>query len=138
MVRKVLSRYNHSPPDDETANRKIQTPSALYPVDEVRSILKPDSIDYATNKASFQAQQLSFSFDDICELINDAFDTGRYIDSEWCIGKRGHWLACDSYCIRRHEFIEAAHKVMQIEYFIKFCIGKMGTIVLIVSCHLSS
>ncbi|TEU30147.1 hypothetical protein E2B99_03450 [Alkanindiges illinoisensis] len=83
-------------------------------------------------------QALGWDLKDVCDLLHEAFDSGQYIDSEWCLNKKGHWLACDSYRIRRREFIEAAHKVMQIEYFIKFCIGKMGAIVLIVSCHLSS
>jgi hypothetical protein len=44
-------------------------------------------------------------------------------------------VAADAYSLRRSEWVAAARKDMLIEYFVKFAIGRSGSLVLIVSCH---
>lgn len=58
-----------------------------------------------------------------------------YIDSEWCDNGRGAWAACDAYSVRRKEWVPTAQKEMLMEYFLKFAINKLGTLVLTFSCH---
>ena len=58
-----------------------------------------------------------------------------YIDSEWCENGRGAWAACDAYSIRVLEWVPTAQREMRIEYFLKFAINRLGTLVLTVSCH---
>lgn len=61
-----------------------------------------------------------------------------YLKSEWCIQKpNGSWAACDSYSIKREEWIKYAHKYMDITYYIKFAINKSGKLLLTISCHTS-
>jgi len=38
--------------------------------------------------------------------------------------------------VRRREWVSAVKKEMNMEYFVKFAIGKTGALVLVVSCHL--
>lgn len=58
-----------------------------------------------------------------------------YIDSEWCDNGKGAWAACDAYSVRRKEWVPTAQKEMLMEYFLKFAINKLGTLVLTFSCH---
>ena len=61
--------------------------------------------------------------------------TSDYIDSEWCENGKGAWAGCDAYSVCRSEWVPTARKDMVIEYFLKFAINKLGTLVLTVSCH---
>lgn len=136
MVRMVLSRYTDSPPSDECTGKKIVTSERLYSVADVLTALENKGGSLQTEKSVRDAKRLNFDADGIIELVKDAVTSGKYRDSEWCLNKKGlAWLACDSYILKRSVYIEAAHKDMIFEYFIKFAIGKMGNIVLIVSCH---
>ena len=45
------------------------------------------------------------------------------------------WAACDAYVLTQYEYIEAAHKEMPIEYYVKFGIARTGTLLLIISIH---
>lgn len=79
-------------------------------------------------------QSLQWTADDVADLIQQLKDAD-YIDSEWCDNGKGAIAGCDAYALRRMEWISAANKQMQIEYFVKFAINKLGTLVLTVSCH---
>lgn len=70
----------------------------------------------------------------VAALVQQLCDA-NYIDSEWCENGHGAWAACDAYSIRVLEWIPTADKNMPIEYFLKFAINKLGTLVLTVSCH---
>jgi hypothetical protein len=70
----------------------------------------------------------------VAELIQQLCPND-YIDSEWCENGRGAWAACDAYSIRVLEWVPTAQKEMRIEYFLKFAINRLGTLVLTVSCH---
>ena len=72
---------------------------------------------------------------DVAELLTE-LQPHQYIDSEWCTNGFGAWAACDAYAVRRREWVSTVKKEMNMEYFVKFAIGKTGALVLVVSCHL--
>ncbi|UUZ71416.1 hypothetical protein LP415_20635 [Polaromonas sp. P1(28)-8] len=78
--------------------------------------------------------ELGWDHADVIDLIQ-RLRKDDYIDSEWCENGRGAYAACDAYAIKVWERIEAANKDMRIEYFVKFAINKLGTMVLTISCH---
>ena len=51
-------------------------------------------------------------------------------------GLHGPWAACDAYVLVRTEHLPHLRKDMECEYYIKFAIGKTGTVLLLASCHL--
>lgn len=139
MVRKVLSKYGDNPPTNDLQNRKIASTGPINPVEEVLAILKNTLPKTMTRKSSADLQHLGFDDKDLKNLIYCALTTGQYRDSEWCSFKTdGPWFACDSYEVKRKEYVENAGKEFEYPYFIKFCINKAGDLVCTFSCHLSS
>jgi hypothetical protein len=62
---------------------------------------------------------------------------GSFRGSEWCTSKpEGPLAACDAYAVQRAEWSQYAYKELQCRYYVKFCIGKTGKILLVASCHL--
>jgi len=118
-------------------DRKIAA-GPLYPEDDVLSILNSDaeSVTAWTQKCITDVQKLSLDDGDLLELVKLAVCGGRFIGSEWCKQKPGDpWAACDAYVVIRNEWVQAAHKEMDVEYYIKFAVAKTGAILLLVSCH---
>ncbi|ADL54765.1 hypothetical protein [Gallionella capsiferriformans] len=111
----------------------------LYAPEVVMVLLEQrgeDAINAWTNKCIRDVQSLGWDNSDLVELIRQALQSGRYINSQWCMQKPGGpWAACDSYLLRRSEWIAAAHKNMQCEYYVKFAIGRTGQLLLLASCH---
>ncbi|MDO7436861.1 hypothetical protein [Acinetobacter nosocomialis] len=139
MVRKVLSKYGETPPTDDMQSRKILTNGPINPVEEVLSLLQKTLPTTMTRKSISDLQRLGFDAEDLRELIHLAVTTGFYRDSEWCNSKLdGPWFACDSYEVKRKEYVETANKEFEIQYFIKFCINKAGNLICTFSCHLSN
>ena len=90
-----------------------------------------------TRKCIQDVQQLGFDDADLCTLLADAINKGRYSKSMWCVQKpTGPWAACDAYLLERREWNNYAHKELSIEYYVKFAIAKSGQVLLIISCHL--
>ena len=136
-VRQNLSAFPQPPPADEVVDRKIDG-GPLYAAADVRVLLArgENAITAWTRKCVVDLEKLALDLSDALVLIEDALDQGRYHSSEWCAQKpNGPWAACDAYVLRRSEWISAAHKEMQVEYYIKFAIGKTGKLLLLVSCH---
>lgn len=139
MVRKVLSKYGESPPADGSSDRKIVTSTPINPIDEVIEALDQNPPKPMTKRGVANLQQMRFDLDDLKELVRDAVSYGRYRDSEWCeFSETSPWFACDSYEIKRREYIENAHKYLEVCYFVKFCIHKSGSLICTFSCHFSS
>ncbi|ESK41233.1 hypothetical protein P256_00222 [Acinetobacter nectaris CIP 110549] len=137
MVSKVLSKYGGTPPSGD--NRKIKTLAPINPKDEVLSILKKSLPKTMTRKSIVDLQHLSFDLEDLKGLIKEALEKGKYRDSEWCQSKsESPWFACDSYELKKNEYVDAAQKEFEMNYFLKFCIHKSGDIVCTFSCHLSN
>ena len=79
---------------------------------------------------------MGFGTEEIGELIRQ-LKSEDYRDSEWCDNGKGFWAACDAYGSIRNEYNEYAGKHYRVEYFLKFALGKMGNLVLMVSCHVN-
>lgn len=135
---RIVSRYEGELPTGAHASREIAGGS-LYPVDEILSILDAggsDAIRTWTQKCIEDMQKWSLDDDDVHELIKIAVRGGRFIGSEWCQqNKNGPWAACDAYQVTRNEWLANARKYMDIDYYLKFAIGKLGNLLLVVSCH---
>ncbi len=132
----VLSEYNHNPPQAPGAGRlKIGT-GPLYDLERIQNLVNDENQLFAwTEKCRKDIRKL-FHDDLSCvaELIRCLKKTD-YIDSEWCENGKGALAACDAYSIRRLETMPATGHSMSVEYFLKFAVGKMGKLVLTVSCH---
>lgn len=136
---RIVSRFTGPPqPVGNGAARKI-TGGPLYPVDEVLRVISQggSSVIHAwTQKCTQDMQKWSLDTDDLLELIGISINKGRFIGSEWCEQKpNGPWAACDAYTVNRKEWIPATHREIDLEYYVKFAIGKTGVVLLVVSCH---
>lgn len=139
MVNKtIVSRFTGDLPHDEGACRKIAD-GPLYPADEVLALLAEAGVQAVrswTNKCQRDMQKWSLDTDDLCELIEIALRSGRFLGAEWCVQHpNGPWAACDAYSLVRREWIAYARREMDMEYYIKFAIAKTGKLLLVVSCH---
>jgi len=134
---RIVSRFTGVLPENGN-DRKIRG-GPLYPAEEIMSLLGNDGSEPIitwTKKCTSDVQRLSLDDDDLIELVQIAVYGGRFIGAEWCEQKPGGpWAACDAYSIIRKEWIPAARKEMDFEYYIKFAIGKTGKILLLTSCH---
>ena len=128
----IVSEYSDGPvPGDRV---KIGG-GPLYSLERVQGLVsKSGGLLLWTRKCSRDVANLTWDADDVAELIQ-SLTPSDYKDSEWCDNGKGAWAACDAYTVRRREWVEAAHKEMTMEYFLKFAIGKTGALVLMVSCH---
>ena len=135
----IVSQYSGSGAPGPGAPRSIAS-GPLYPASTVLNLLLTAEIRTVTKKCSEDVQNL-FPHDDdgLKNLLVSAVSTGRYIASEWCsLGNGNSWAACDSYNVNRSEWNEYANKDLQYCYYIKFCIGKLGSVIMMISCHTST
>ena len=133
---RIVSRFTGDLPVSEF-NRKIAA-GPLYPEEDVLSLLNSDaeSIIAWTQKCISDVQKWSLDDSDLHELVKLAVTGGRFMGSEWCKQKPGGpWAACDAYVVIRSEWVQTARREMDIEYYIKFAVGKTGAILLLISCH---
>jgi hypothetical protein len=95
----------------------------------------PKQVRLWTRKIAKDVRHMVWSEVDVAELLAE-LQPHQYIDSEWCTNGSGVWAACDAYAVQRREWVSTVNKEMNMEYFVKFAIGKTGALVLVVSCHL--
>lgn len=136
----IVSRYTGTLPlSRKKADLKIPG-GPIYNTQEVLSLLDTNgrsALRPWTRKCIDDLQKYSLDTDDVEGLLRAALRTGKFLGSEWCEQQpRGPWAACDAYRTFRREWIKAADKEMDVEYYIKFAIGKTGQLLLLVSCHL--
>ncbi len=132
----IVSRFTGPLPVDGKCRKIAGGP--LYSVVDVLSILnkRVQSVKAWTHDCIEDIQKLSLDDSDLQELLKLAVNSGRFKGAEWCQQKTGGpWAACDAYTVKRKEWIQAAHREMDIEYYIKFAVAKTGAILLLVSCH---
>lgn len=139
MVNNInLSLYSgFLPLNLNTNNRKIPG-GPLYGKTSVLSLLSggEDIIKPWTRDCVKDLQQLSFDNNDVIDLLKHALDMGKFKGSAWCQSKPGGaWAACDSYQVFRDEHNKYMDKELQVEYYIKFAIGKNNNLILTISCH---
>ncbi len=135
-----ISWYEGTPPTDSDADRKIRRKEPLYTPDQVKKILTEgeNKLKVWTKKAIQDQQKYCLDTSDILELLELAMQSGTYLGAEWCVQKpTGPWAACDSYRVRRDEWVDAAYKSMKMEYYLKFAVNKSGKLIFTASCHLS-
>lgn len=135
----IVSRFTGTLPEAGADRTLLGGP--LYPQDEVLNLLKGGDgvIRVWTRRCVADVQQLALDSDDLVSLVTEAVARGRFTGSEWCQQKpSGPWAACDAYALTRLEWVQAARKDLAVDYYLKFAIGKTGTILLLVSCHLSA
>ena len=129
----VVSEYSGGPDPGDRVKIGVEP---LYSLERVRALANdPKQVRLWTKKAAKDVLSLIWSEVDVAELLTE-LQPHQYIDSEWCTNGLGVWAACDAYAVRRREWVSAVKKEMNMEYFVKFAIGKTGALVLVVSCHL--
>lgn len=131
----ILSRYREGLDPDFVGRQKIAG-GPLYSSVDVLPLLKTESIIAWTSKCIKDLQKWSLDTEDIVELIKLAVTNGRYKDSEWCQQKpNGSWAACDAYTVIEERWNENTKQYQDTEFYLKFAIGKLGNVILTISCH---
>lgn len=130
---RIVSEYTSDPPLLGGGQKIAGGP--VYLLARVQGLCADGTgVELWTRGCYQNVQDLQWTADDVADLIQQ-LKVADYIDSEWCDNGKGAIAGCDAYALRRMEWIPAANKQMQIEYFLKFAINKLGTLVLTVSCH---
>lgn len=128
----IVSEYSLTSP---TTGGGDKLGGPLYDLVRVKAIIQDGKgLQLWTRDCVKNVADLGWETADVIDLILQ-LRTVDYIDSEWCENGRGAFAACDAYSIRVKERIEAVNKDMLIEYFVKFAINKLGTMVMTISCH---
>lgn len=98
--------------------------------------LQPDDVWVATHKAQRDLENLRWTLGDLldCLLCLQAED---YKGSEWCKDQLGTWHPCDAYAVRYDDVRKRRLHHSDINYYLKFSIGKDGSLrIVLLSCHL--
>lgn len=136
---RVVSRFTGTPTRN---NSGIIQKEPLYPADEVLRLLEDggtSAFTLWTRDCQRDVQNLALDHEGVLALIRHALSNGRFLNAQWCQQKPGGpWAACDAYSVIRTEWIDAAFKSLDIEYYVKFALNKSGKLLLLVSCHTSS
>jgi hypothetical protein len=128
-----VSEYSKSSPLKGGGEKIIGGP--LYDLAKVKLIAKDGSgLVLWTRDCQLNVRELGWDPDDVAVLVA-RLTAANYIDSEWCANGRGAWAACDAYSVGVLEWVPTARKELRIGYFVKFAINKVGSLVLMVSCH---
>lgn len=136
MVNSIIVGLFRGPPYPPHGNESRKIPNGpLYPDNEIKKLLENGKVNTVTKDCRDNLQQLGLDIDDLKVLIQEAFNTGRYKDSEWARISERAWTACDAYVLRREEWLPHANKYMTIEYYLKFSVSNNGEVILTVSCH---
>lgn len=132
-----LSAWQGSLPVSDSADRSIKG-GPLYVAQQVLCVLErgESAIHLWTRKCISDTKRFDLDLEQALDLVGAAVKNGKFKGSQWCVDKPGgSWVACDSYQVCLRQWIEAARKNMDFEYYIKFAIGRTGKVLLIVSCH---
>lgn len=129
----IVSEYSLTTPSNGGGEKILSGP--LYDLDRVKTIIQDGKgLQLWTRDCVTSVRELGWDTSHVIDLVLQLRQV-HYIDSEWCENGRGAYAACDAYSINFKEWIEAANKHMLIEYFVKFAINKLGTMVMTISCH---
>jgi hypothetical protein len=133
----IVSRYTGTGVPLGGAHLKI-TGGPLYPRADVLDLIeKSTRISAPTKNGAADIAKLKLTDQtELADLLKDTVTRGRFISSEWCrTADDGPWAACDAYELKRKEWNEYAYKELEFAYYVKFCIGKTGQVILLISCH---
>lgn len=127
---KVVSRYFSNPPASVSADRRIKTAAALYPLQEVLDLARSNKLVLWSKGAIDDAQKWGFDVEGVCLLLVSGLPNGRYIGSEWCLGgQNGSWAACDAYALTSFSWCERQGKNVRKDDYVKFAITTAGIII---------
>lgn len=136
---KILSRFQDDPPTNWSEGERFIRTEPLYSPDEIIALLgDSDVIRPQTETCRDDIQALEFNNEDLARLIKNAVTAGRYRKSVWCRLSAKAVAACDDYVVIDKAWVEAAHKEMDCEMYLKFAINQNGKLLLMVSCHPST
>lgn len=108
----------------------------LYDQGKVAALCEAGSLHLWSGGAVRDAPKRELDISDICELVRRAVSGGRYLRSEWCQqSSGGPWAACDAYVVDAVEWCEAVQKEFQVGWYLKFAVGRTGTMLLSISNH---
>lgn len=130
----VVSEYSSTSPTKGGGEKIPGGP--LYSLERIKEIAKDETglVLWTRDCVKDVNKLFEGDKDRVADLVQ-RLSNADYIDSEWCENGRGAWAACDAYSLTVVEWIETARKTMPIEYFVKFAVNKLGTLVLTISCH---
>jgi hypothetical protein len=139
---RIISRFQGPPPVPEQGEDRRIPGGPLYPKVDVLELLDregAEAVKPLTDKCIREVADLAFDSEEIATLVRQAVTSGRFRNSEWCQlnSRQNTWAAADAYSLVRKEWMEAAYKDMDIEYYLKFAIGITGKLLILVSCHTS-
>lgn len=132
-----ISAYPGTPSADERRSLAIAG-GPLYSKERVLGVLARgnSALWLWTRKCTSDVKRLDMELDDVAGLIRLALARGVFKGSWWCTDKPdGSWAACDSYQVFWRQWMRAAHKEIDFEYYVKFAIAKSGALLLLISCH---
>jgi hypothetical protein len=123
------------PPDWKVkAQRKIATVTPLYPVDDVKALLKKGVLATSlfTVKCGEDVSDEGLSLSDVIAIVSEAIEHGRYKGAQWCRQSETTppIAPCDAYSIRR-----MSSKGVVVPFYVKFAISSTGNLLLLFSCH---
>ncbi|MDU4354248.1 hypothetical protein PO654_16710 [Phytobacter diazotrophicus] len=128
----IVSRYSSGFPG---LPQKIQG-GPIYA--DILAVIDTATMVIGTRKCRKNLRDLSKDADDLKDIIKHAVTSGKFHASEWCeLSTPDTWAACDSYTWVEKSWIEAAYKEMNCQFYVKFCIGIAGNVVVTVSYHTS-
>jgi hypothetical protein len=134
---KNISAYQGEPPAN--LEPRIIASGPLYESGQVLQLLAEEqALKLWTRKSQIDVQRMSMDREDIADLVKEALMNGTFLGSEWCYQKpAGPVAACDAYRLSRLEYPPNSRMEMRFDYYVKFALSRSGTLLLIVSCHLS-
>jgi hypothetical protein len=132
-----VGKFQALPVPNNIKTGRIKVDGPLYSKEETLAMIGQITIRPATRTCTLRTQELGLdSQESLKEFLRDALFLGQYIDSEWCALSLTSCAACDAYCFKRkEENYRMTTGFMEIEYFVKYAISKVGTVMLLVSCH---
>lgn len=135
----IVSQYADGPLPKAGDDQDRTIPGGpLYPPDDVLRILdsQPTAIHISTRRCAKNIKDDGLDNGDVKGYLQRALRNGRFKNSEWCsLNNDGFWAACDAYVTTVSYWNDFASKDLEVEYYLKFAIGKNGNIILTVSCH---
>ncbi len=137
VSRKNVSSYAGEPPAE--GSRRIGG-GPLYPREEVLAELEAGGLRISlwTRKCSRDLENLSIDMDELRTRFEEILRNGDYRNSEWCEqGTSDVWAACDAYSYTRREWVPTLGRDTRVDYYVKFARSRTGSLLLLVSFHLS-
>ena len=135
----MVNTHHRSPPESahpSDAERKILGPCHDLPkLQAMLRVKKHKGVHIATENASRELGQYCMDEVDLVDIVLD-LKSGNYHDSEWCkFSALSPWFAADTYRIRKAEKLPGEKDICYLNYYLKFSVNKLGSMLLFFSVH---